>query len=277
MLRHTISHARLMRVSTDRVQTALMSSDYNEQLVARRILESPDVWTNWEREHSVLMRQLADCGVRRVQVAALKHANFRLFHGKALFQYLRRDGVRGSERARVLEYFRPGRNYANAVIAEHGVYLRKACSYLCTSHVGIEEVADPMFLDPMQRYEELYTEYFSLYCGVLLGTPSGLAQGALLPLLKMQLNEYRWAILDPRRAQPWLRREAEIRVPTGDTQRMPALKVPPKVREAAPPKVREPAPPSCREYFGDEEPPPPRAPAYAPSAKAASIDKSKFP
>jgi hypothetical protein len=250
MLRHTISHARLMRVSTDRVQTALKSSDNNEQLIARRILESPTVWSQWEKEHSGLMRQLANCGIRRVQVAALKHANFRLLHGKALFQYLRRNEVRGSHRTRVLEYFRPGRNYDNAVIAEHSVYLRKACSYLCTSHLGSEVVEDPMFLDPMQRYEELYTEYFGLYCGTLLGTPSALAQGALLPLLKHQLNEYRWAILDPRRAQPWLRREAEIRVPTGDTQRMQTLGAAPKSREPA--KVREPAPPKSREYFSED-------------------------
>src|ERR1700730_9989993 len=252
MLRHTVSHAQLMRVSTDRVQTALKSSDNNEQLVARRILENPSVWSQWEKEHAGLMRQLANCGVRRAQVAALKHANFRLLHGKALFQYLRRNVVRGSERARVVEYFRPGRNYDNAVISEHSVYLRKACSYLCTSHVGADVVEDPMFLDPMLRYEELYAEYFSLYCSMLLGTPSAMTQVALLPLLKLQLNEYRWAILDPRRAQPWLRREAEIRVPTGDTQRLPALGAHPKPREAAPPKAREAAPPKGREYFGDD-------------------------
>jgi hypothetical protein len=253
MLRHTISHARLMRVSTDRVQTALKSSDNNEQLVARRILENPSVWSQWEKEHSGLMRQLANCGVRRAQVAALKHANFRLLHGKALFQYLRRNVVRGSERARVVEYFRPGRNYDNAVVSEHSVYLRKACSYLCTSHVGADVVEDPMFLDPMLRYEELYAEYFGLYCSMLLGTPSAMTQVALLPLLKLQLNEYRWAILDPRRAQPWLRREAEIRVATGDTQRLPALGAHPKAREAAAPKAREPAPPpTAREYFGED-------------------------
>ena len=77
----------------------------------------------------------------------------------------------------------------------------------------------------MQRYEELYTEYFNLYCRTLLESETGptVSQAALLPLLKMQLNEYRWAILDPRRAQPWLRREAELRAPTGDTQRLPTL------------------------------------------------------
>ncbi len=73
MLRHAISHSRLMRASTDRVQAALKSSDRNEQLIAHRILENPAAWSNWESEHSLLMRQLANCGVRRAQVAALKH------------------------------------------------------------------------------------------------------------------------------------------------------------------------------------------------------------
>jgi len=225
MLRHAISHARLMRESTDRVQTALTSADHNEQLVARRILENPSAWTHWEAEHSSLMRQLANCGIRRAQVAALKHANFRLLHGKALFHYLRRSEVRGVERTHVMAYFRPGRSYDNAVVTEHSVYLRKSASYLCTSHLGGQVIEDPSFLDPMQRYEELYAEYFNLYCRTLLETPGSttVSQGALLPLLKKQLNEYRWAILDPRRAQPWLRREAGLRAPTGDTQRMPAL------------------------------------------------------
>ncbi len=234
MLRHAISHARLMRESTDRVQTALKSSDTSEQLIARRIFENPDVWSQWENEHSSLMRQLANCGVRRAQVAALKHANFRLLHGKALFQYLRSHAVRGRARAQVMAHFRPGRSYQNAMVAEHNVYLRKACSYLCTSHVGSEVIEDPAFLDPMQRYEELYTEYFNLYCSSLVESPdnegAAVAQRSLLPLLKKQLNDYRWAILDPRRAQPFLRRDAELRMPTGDTQRLPVLGQPLKGR-----------------------------------------------
>ncbi|MEA3150697.1 MAG: hypothetical protein QOD56_1636 [Gammaproteobacteria bacterium] len=232
MLRHAISHARLMRESTDRVERALESTDHNERLVARRILENPIAWSNWESEHSVLMRQVANCGVQRAQVAALKHATFRLVHGKALFQYLQRGAVRGRERYQVMAHFRPGRNYENAVVAEHSVFLRKACSYLCASHVGSDVVQDPAFLDPMQSYERLYAEYFSVYCSSLVDSPDSdaLSQVALLPLLKKQLNEYRWAILDPRRAQPFLRREAELRTPTGDTQRLPALASRPRGR-----------------------------------------------
>ena len=250
MLRQAISHAQLMRESTDRVRTALKSTDNHEQMVARRILENPIVWSRWEHEHSSLMRQLANVGIRHAQVAALKHANFRLLHSKALFQYLRGSRLRGSDRARVMAYFRPGRSYENAIVDEHNVYLRKACSYLCTTHVGTAIVADPLFLDPMQRYEELYAEYFKLYCATLLEGPDTLSQASLLPLLKYQLNEYRWAILDPRRAQPWLKREAEIRVPTGDTKRMPALG--PKAKALTPqPKA-----------------PGPKAPALQPTARA---------
>ena len=229
MLRHAISYARLMRESTDRVQTALASSDPNEQLVARRIFENPAAWTRWESEHSNLMRQLANCGLRRTQVVTLKHATFRLLHGKALFSYLRRSEVRGRGRAQVMAHFRPGRSFGSAIVAEHNVYLRKACSYLCANYLGSDVVDDPAFLDPMQRYEELYTEYFNVYCGSLVQTPDGVtSEVALLPLLKKQLNEYRWAILDPRRAQPFLRRETDLRQPTGDTQRLPALRSRPK-------------------------------------------------
>jgi hypothetical protein len=214
-----------MRESTDRVQTALISPDKNEQLVARRILENPAVWSLWETEHSNLMRQLANCSLRRVQIAALKHATFRLLHGKALFHYLRRSEIRGSVRMQVMAHFRPGRSYEDAMISEHGIYLRKACSYLCASHVGSAVVEDPSFLDPIPHYEALYAEYFTVYCNTLVETSDSrrVSQAALLPLLKMQLNEYRWAILDPRRAQPFLRREADLRIPTGDTQRLPSL------------------------------------------------------
>jgi len=202
----------------------LRGSDGAEQLIARRVLESPVVWQQWESEHSSLMHQVANNGVLPAQVAALKQTTLRLLHGKALFQYLQRRTVRGERRARVIAYFRPGRSYEAAIIAEHGVYLRKACSFLCASHLGSEVVQDPAFLDPMQRYEELYSEYFDLYCSSLSGAEESESRLALLPLLKQQLHEYRLAILDPVRAQPFLRLEAELRRRTGDTQRLPTVK-----------------------------------------------------
>ena len=52
-------------------------------------------------------------------------------------------------------------------------------------------------------------EYFDLYCTTLFPTEGieSASERALLPLLKHQLNEWRWMILNPRQALP--RRERE--------------------------------------------------------------------
>lgn len=219
---HPISHARLMRASTDRVEAVMKYGEAAEQLIARRILESATSWEQWERTHSDLMRRVAGCSAR-LQVEELKQTTFRLLHGKALFQHLSQAQVRGEERMRLMAHFRPGRSFEAAIISEHGEYLRKALSFVCTNHLGGEVIGDPAFIDPMQRYEELYCEYFDLYCRSLLRNSEAESQRALLPLLKHQLGEHRAAILDPRGAQTFLKREAALRRPTGDTQRMPSL------------------------------------------------------
>ena len=218
-----MSHARLMRLSTDCVEATLKHGDNSEQLLARRIMENTASWEHWERAHSDLMRRIASCNAR-LQIDELKQTTLRLLHGKALFQQLRRAEVRGEPRVRLMAHFRPGRSFEAAMISEHGEYLRKALSFLCTNHLGADVVGDPAFIDPMQRYEELYGEYFDLYCRSLLGTlDEGESQSALLPLLKHQLGIQRAAVLDPRGAQAFLKREAALRRPAGDTQRLPSL------------------------------------------------------
>jgi hypothetical protein len=227
MHRSAISHARLMRESTDRVERALRDDDDKEHLIAHRILETPKTWELWEVEHSSLMREVADYSVLRTQAIALRHTALRLIHGKALFEYLRKNAVRGAERSQIVQYFYPTRGYQSAVIAAHGGYLRKSCSYLCANHVGAGVVEDPAFLDPMQHYEDLYAAYFDLYCRTLFpknGIESA-SERSLLPLLKHQLNEWRWMILNPRQSLPRIKRESEIRKSTGETQRLPRLRI----------------------------------------------------
>jgi hypothetical protein len=212
-----------MRESTDRVQKALYSDNPNEQLVAKRLLESPAAFQAWESEHSGLMREVAT-GFRRTQAALLKKATFRLIHRKALFEYLRDERVRGSARRRIVVSFHPTHGYTQSIITEHGLYFRKACSFLCTSHVGGNVVHDPGFFDPLRRYQELYAEYFQIFCRTHFGTDCADTepQGELLPLLKHQLEECRVAIMNSRPQTEWLVREAELRQSTGDTVRLPA-------------------------------------------------------
>jgi hypothetical protein len=226
--RSAFSHARLMRESTNRIEHALRSKDAQEHLVAQRLLATPASWSAWELEHSGLMRQVADFVVLRNQAVALRHAALRLIHGKALFEYLKKHNVRGSARAAVVAHFHQTLLYEHAVVAEHTVYVRKAASLLCASHLGTELVHDPAFLDPMVRYETLFTEYFELYCATLLPQEhaNSDSEPELLPLLKHQLNEWRWIILNPKQALPYLQRETELRRPSGDTQKLRLLKFP---------------------------------------------------
>jgi hypothetical protein len=224
--RSGISHARLMRESTDRVELALRADDAAAQSVATRIVENPAVFQLWESEHCGLMRHVADYSVLRNQMGALKQTGLNLIHGKALFEHLKKKEVRGTQRTDLIRHFYPTRGYTSAMVAAHGSYLRKACSLLCTVHVGADVVRDDTFLDPMQRYEDLYAEYFELYCRTQIeadGEESA-SEKSLLPLLKHQLNEWRWAIINPRQAAPRIRYESRMRQPTGDTQRLPTLK-----------------------------------------------------
>jgi hypothetical protein len=221
-----------MRESTHRMESALRSDDAKEHLIAQRILATPGSWNAWELEHAGLMRQVADFAVLRNQAVALRHAALRLIHGKALFEYLRKHNVRGEGRAAVLAHFHSTLMYEHAVLAEHTVYVRKSASFLCTSHLGTDLVQDPAFLDPMTQYETLFTEYFDLYCTTLMPSDdlNSQPEPALLPLLKHQLNEWRWVILNPKQALPHLQRESELRRPTGDTQKLRLIKFPKSVK-----------------------------------------------
>jgi hypothetical protein len=225
--RSAFSHAQLMRVSTDRIELASRSADASQHVIAQRILATPGSWHSWELEHSGLMRQVADFAALRNQALALRRTALRLIHAKALFEYLKKQNVRGAARAQVIAHFHPTQIYEHAVVAEHTVYVQKAASYMCASHLGTEHVYDAAFLDPMQHYEELFEEYFEAYCASLMPGAEELpaSQTSLLPLLKDQLNKWRWVILNPKQGLPLLRRESELRRPTGDTQRMKTLKI----------------------------------------------------
>lgn len=232
MLRNGISLSRLMQESTDRIEIALHSENSTERLIATRVLENPSTWRQWEDEHSGLMRQVAVNGFWRMQAAILKKASLRLIQRKALFEYLRAREVRGTTRRRIFAYFHPTTGYTHAVVAEHALYLRKACSFLCTSHVGTEVVHDVGFLDPMHEYEALHTEYFQLFCDTYFGTneSESAPQTALLPLLKLELDECRKIIMNPGEHLERQLRDAEARRPAGDTMRLPALTLPAEER-----------------------------------------------
>lgn len=218
-----ISQAHLMRESEQRVEHAAFSGDAREKLVATRVLGDAVLRRSWTSEH---LRILSDVATQRRsanQIAVLKMKSFALVHRKALFEYLRERDIRGEKLRRALALFHSSRCQTDALIAEHGQYLRSACSYLCATHLGSTVVCDGAFQDPFARYEEVYKEYFRAFCDAALAGAHDdevAAQTLLIPLFKYHVAEQRRAILLMPRLIPMQDRDAALRQPTGDTQKL---------------------------------------------------------
>ena len=217
-------HARLMEESEWRVERATYSRAPAD-VIASRVFETRDTYRSWCLEHDRLMRAVSSTERIAQQVTALRTTAFTLLHRRAVFEYLRDRGITGPKRHKLFALFYGCRDYTNAVLAEHGNYVRCSSSYLCTHHIADELMHDAAFAEPLQLYEQFYSEYFRAYCDVELADSEQerleiQPVEALRPLLKYRLGEARQAILAMPLApeQDW--REVQIRKPNGDTQRM---------------------------------------------------------
>ena len=226
MLSYAYKHARLMAESESRVEmTAWPVTPVD--VIAHRVLEHPESYRRWESEHDRIMRTVSQQARLPHQVAALRSAGFRLVHRRALFEYLRERHLTGAKRRHLFAIFYGCRDYTNAVLAEHGNYVRCSSSYLCTQHLAEHLMLDPALDEPLTLYEEWYTEYFNAFCDVELAETEEekhavITQESLKPLLKYRVTEGRKAILAmPPTQREW--REVSIREPTGDTQVLKAI------------------------------------------------------
>jgi hypothetical protein len=227
MLVHAYKHARLMEESESRVGMAAYSHSPAD-VVARQLLERHDHYRRWEAEHSRLMRSVSDQQRVPGQVTALRATAFALVHRRALFEYTRERQLTGPKRRRLFGLFYGCRDYTNAVLTEHGNYVRCSSSFLCTQHLAETLMHDAAFSEPLDMYEQWYHEYFANYCDVELASDTDEKEAlaplaALQPLLKHRLAEARQAIIAMPRAPDREWREVEIRKPNGDTQRMRAI------------------------------------------------------
>jgi len=228
MVTHAYKHTRLMEASEARVEMAAAFDSPTDTLVASRILGHPQAYRRWEAEHDCLMRCVSGQTHVDSQVVALRSTALSLVHRKARFDYLRCRQITGRKRHRFFTVFYSSRDYLNAVLAEHGKYVRCSSSYLCTQYLAEQLMEDYALEQPLQVYEQWYAEYFRVYCdGALAETEEEKLAAApmqeLKPLLKHQLAEAREAILQmPQKpAKDW--REVQIRKSTGDTQKLRVL------------------------------------------------------
>lgn len=219
-----ISQARLMRESEERVLDAAVSAEPRERLVAIRVLEDAGLRRSWTAEHRRILCDVASERRSANQIAVLKIKSFALVHRKALFEYLREREFRGEKLRRALALFHSSRCQTDALIVEHGQYLRSACSYLCATHLGTTVVCDGAFQDPFAHYEQLFKDYFRAFCDAALAGPNDevvATQTVLIPLFKYHVAEQRRAIMLMPRLEPTQDRDAMLRQPTGDTVTLP--------------------------------------------------------
>ena len=193
-----VTLGQLMEASEERLGAAARSGPIHEQLIASRLRDNPRDYRRWELEHSRLLERVLKAPRRAMQATALLSLGFSLTHRRALFEFLRLHALRGWQRRQLLAHFHGGHSYSQAMVAEHGVYLRSAASLICVEHIGASTLVHPAFGDPLLKYQQAYVEYFRTYCHSAM-TPQGASESdtaeTLLPVLKFDLLELRTKLL----------------------------------------------------------------------------------
>lgn len=189
---------QLMDASEERLGNAARSGTSHEQLIASRLRDNPRDYRRWELEHSTHMERVLKAPRRTQQAIALLSLGFSLTHRRALFEFLRNNSLRGWRRRQLVAHFHGGHSYSQAMVAEHGTYLRSAASLICVEHLGTSTLPHPAFGDPFLKYQQSYVEYFRTYCHSAMtpqNAPESDTEQALLPALKFDLLEMRSKLL----------------------------------------------------------------------------------
>jgi hypothetical protein len=189
-----LRHERLMWVSHTHVQATARDNNHAQQIVALRLMQHPNSYSEWEHQHSQLMQQVCRPKQFRAQLVRMRATTLRLIHRRAVFEYLRDRKITGAKRHLYIGMFYGPRDYANSLIREHGHYTRSWASASCSRFIGTEVLKDPAFEAPMAEYEQWFGEYFRLFCDVQLATAANEpanCDAPLLPILKERADQAR--------------------------------------------------------------------------------------
>jgi hypothetical protein len=190
--RDAVTLEQLMDASDRRLTRVAESGSAADKLVAERITGCPSEYEGWEREHVRLMQRVAAEGRSSKQRNALLGVAFELVHRKALFEYMRDQGIVGADRETLFAHFRAS-DYPRSCVQEHTNYLRSAASFLCVRAIGLGLLREAVFDLPLGRYQAAYARYFEACCRMVLdGT---VASRSLLASLKRQADEIREDLL----------------------------------------------------------------------------------
>lgn len=155
-----------MDESEQALWTAAEKNSGTDARIAKQILNDAKAHGLWEARHAELVRPVAEHNGRVPQVLALRDLEVRLVHRRALIDHLRDRQIRGQARERLFRVFYGPRDFQDAVLAEHRQYMLAVSSRVSTDHL-IDVMHDPASTQLVRRYEELYAQYFDLYCYVV--------------------------------------------------------------------------------------------------------------
>jgi hypothetical protein len=166
-----------MDESEQALYAAAQQDSGTDSRIARQITGDAKSLGLWESLHAELVRPVAEQNGRTPQVLALRDAEVRLVHRRALIDHVRERQLRGRDRERLFQVFYGPREFQGAVLAEHRQYMLAVSSRVSTDHL-IGLMSDPVSKKLLADYETLYTRYFDLYCYVVGSEDRACAEAA---------------------------------------------------------------------------------------------------
>lgn len=221
----TFSKRRLMAESEFWISEAVTDGSESQRLAAERIVDDPQTYRIWEAQHARLMQRVANATSSKGQLFTMRSIAMSLIHRKAVFERIRHERVFGADRHAVFEFLYGPIDYANAVVTEHGHFIRASCSYYCATELGSHLLRDATFRTRLGEYEHAYDEYFSSYLHSVLPAASKryAYDASYLPLLKQAVDRQRQRILSLPRKPELTPDGFELQDAQGDSIRLPAL------------------------------------------------------
>lgn len=162
-----------MNVSESRIERIRWSGSDDERWYVDRLFDSPATYRRWESSHYGLMNKVAASQTTKGQVVGLRKAWFSLLQRQALFQHLRESNIIGAEREMLVSAFHASTDYSEAVVAEHGNFLRSNSSLLCATYLGRTLLDDKKFNEGLNEFHSAYMEFFSLHCNWIIAEKRG--------------------------------------------------------------------------------------------------------
>jgi hypothetical protein len=161
-----------MTASEYALQEATESPLPRKSRIASTILGDGKKYREWEIRHANLLRPVAEQSAKKRQILALRNAEIKLVHRRALFTYLQNNEVVGEPRRRLFRLFHTTLDFDEAVLAEHRQYMLAVSSHISTDHIIDDVMHDDISTQLLRQYETTFARYFEMKCYIASASDS---------------------------------------------------------------------------------------------------------